>query len=291
MRKVRFGFIVAMLALVFSSACGGTTSPTSPSPVEPGPNPGPAPLPTPAMQPGVHYGSDITASDRGDIDLAFSLSEGFWGGSSISVFAYSTIDSVLAAYVEACRCSPPLDSRRSLESGFEATAPNVLMVWVANAFHAFNPETRIGALIHTMHHAMQRGFTNGFIGPVWMIEGGAEYATVHGVRSIEAHHQFLRDEARSLNFTLAELETYGSNDGFTHPFGRAPYCLGHFATDLLVSRRGRSAILEYWRTLGSNLARGINSDAAWRAAFQSVFGISVVDFYADFEAYRSRGFQ
>lgn len=90
---------------------------------------------------------------------------------------------------------------------------------------------------------------------------------------------------------LSDMETYGPADGFSQPFGRQPYALGHFATDLLIINGGRSSILRYWQALKTNLDRGLNQDAAWRAALESTFGISVVDFYAEYERYRGRGFR
>lgn len=225
--------------------------------------------------------------------MAYSLTQEFWGGVRLSVFAHSTSNAVLDAYTRACGCSAPWYARQELESEFTTTAPGAFLVVVGSDFRSMNRDILIGsALIHSMTHAIQRGYTAGFVGPVWMGEGGAEYADVHGgVRDSEFMHRYGRNEARDQGYALSELEAWPNNNGFGAPFGRAPYNLGHFATDLLASPSGRASILAYWQELGNNLRRGMSEDAAWRAAFQSTFGVSVSQFYVEFEAYRARGFQ
>jgi len=282
---------VASLCLV-AGACGGGSSPTVPS-GSPSALPLPSPTPVAALPTGVSFGADVVQADQDVIQMAYSLTLEFWGAVRLSVFAYSTIDAVLDAYSRACSCSAPWYARQELESEFTTTAPGAFMVVVGSDFRSMNRDILIGsALIHSMTHAIQRGYTDGFVGPVWMAEGGAECADVHaGVRDVEFMHRYGRNEARDQSYALAELEAWPNNSGFNTPFGRAPYNLGHFGTDLLVSRSGKSAALSYWQTLGNNLRRGMSQDAAWRAAFQSTFGIPVSQFYAEFEAYRSRGFQ
>jgi hypothetical protein len=259
------------------------------------PSASPSPTATPAAQLplGVTFGPDIAPADADAVQMAYSLTQEFWGGVRLSVFAHSTIDAVLGAYGSACGCAAPWYARQELESEFTTTAPGAFLVVVAGDFRAMNRDILVGsALIHSMTHAIQRGYTDGFVGPVWMAEGGAEYADVHGgVRELEFMHRYGRSEARDQAFALSDLESWPNNSGFGAPFGRAPYNLGHFATDLLVSRSGKAAVLAYWQTLGANLRRGTGGDAAWRTAFESTFGIPVAQFYTEFEAYRSRGFQ
>ena len=54
------------------------------------------------------------------------------------------------------------------------------------------------------------------------------------------------------------------------------------ATDWLVERAGERSIFEYYRLLPI-------SDS-WQEAFEGAFGITIDDFYAEFEAYRAAGF-
>lgn len=170
---------------------------------------------------GVNFGPDVAQADQNTIRLAYSLAQGFWSTTSLSVFAYSTIDEVVGAYIRACRCSLPPYGQQELASEFVTTAPDTLMVVVGTGFHSMNRELLIGStLIHSLTHAMQRGYTHGFIGPVWMAEGGAEYADVHaGVRDVEAMHQYGRTEAMNQTFKLSELEVWPNNSGFSSHCG------------------------------------------------------------------------
>lgn len=113
--------------------------------------------------------------------------------------------------------------------------------------------------------------------PLWLGEGSAEFfenAVTPG--DLEA---FRRGQVRRWDAlgALASLEDAGG----ARVIGGsgAAYVVGSVASDYLITRYGRDLLQrDFWVAFGRT---------DWRSAFQQVFGITVDDFYAEFEAYRS----
>jgi hypothetical protein len=61
-----------------------------------------------------------------------------------------------------------------------------------------------------------------------------------------------------------------------------PYGLSCLASDYLTLTSGLGSLAAYYGAIGRGLP--------WQQAFQQAFGITIETFYADFAAYRSRGF-
>ena len=55
--------------------------------------------------------------------------------------------------------------------------------------------------------------------------------------------------------------------------------LGFLAVDWLLERTGDPAVFEYYRVLPSS--------SSWQAAFEQAFGLTINEFYEQFEAYRA----
>lgn len=130
-------------------------------------------------------------------------------------------------------------------------------------------------------------------GPAWLQEGSAEYAAVRththeGVLEqrdssfAEAKAQ-RRTQARETAAPLQSLETYA---GMFAVGGDISYPLGFMATDFLVENFGDfpalPALVSFYEAIGP--------DTTWQDAFQNTFGLSIDEFYAEFEAYRLEHF-
>ena len=112
--------------------------------------------------------------------------------------------------------------------------------------------------------------------PNWLSEGSADYvaalvrAELSGLPDLEAHIE--RESCRGANASLSELE---------EPPGRTPrvldYCLGRAAAMLLASAAGEEALVEFWALRGQG--------EPWQVAFRNAFGMSVDEFYAEFDAW------
>ena len=114
------------------------------------------------------------------------------------------------------------------------------------------------------------------VGPTWLHEGAADYA-MHVYASkrlgngLSGAMSRLRRSARQFEGSLADIE-YGAK---FYPTPKA-YDIGAYATHLLVERAGPGSVLQFY----ANLRRTNN----WKAAFASAFGLSVEEFYSEFQS-------
>ena len=114
------------------------------------------------------------------------------------------------------------------------------------------------------------------VGPTWLMEGAATYAAFRFMADVHGRNLRLalgRSEAiaKRMNGSLKNLET---GNGFYAVTGS--YDIGAFATHLLIQRSGPESILAFY----GKLKRTRN----WKRAFNEVFGLSVAEFYAQFDA-------
>ena len=145
-------------------------------------------------------------------------------------------------------------------------------------------EARVHA--HEYFHAIQFHLTGRLSKPVphWMIEGSATYAevTYQGYAApsaspeewIERRTTRYASEIGSLDWP--ELSA-PAGDQREHP--GLEYSLGFLAVDWLAEQAGEQSIIDFFTTLAD--------EPSWQEAFEPAFGMSVDDFYEEFEAYRS----
>ena len=116
--------------------------------------------------------------------------------------------------------------------------------------------------------------------PVWLVEGAAEYwARQYRVSTSSASHEdhiqgSVIPTARTIPVPLSRLRTYA-----TLLVQDRSYSLGQLAVDWLVKRAGEDALLAYYNYPGGT---------GWTSRFKKVFGLSVSEFYEEFEAYRAK---
>ena len=151
-------------------------------------------------------------------------------------------------------------------------------------FHAVQ-----NAAIHSRDHEEREAL----MGPVWFVEGGAEFMAERTVRralasgdlatlpggplpSLAAVFARRMESARALLQELAPGATLGEL-GYDHPAASAAYDLGAWAVALLLFDVGDDALLE---TFYPRL-----EELGWRGAFRETFGCMPEEFEARFQRF------
>ncbi len=142
-------------------------------------------------------------------------------------------------------------------------------------------------MIHEYTHHIQRELANAklrsrplggmrrYLGPNWMVEGGAEYFTSQFQspnRGREEMLAYLKSEVASTNKRLGELRPHRSVSTSDD------YALALFATYVLAKRFGDESLLVYWREVGKGYP--------WEQAFEAAFGMTLESFESRFQDLR-----
>lgn len=143
-------------------------------------------------------------------------------------------------------------------------------------WQAVSPPEREKIVAHELFHIEQSvldaSWDSRSRGPVWLLEGSAEYmgwsAVVSaGAISPDAVQSEVSAEAGRATGTLADYE---GQSAYT---AGGLYPLGYLAVQQLVRDHGVAALATYWRDLGS---------LPWQDAFSHAFGVAPAAFYASF---------
>lgn len=157
---------------------------------------------------------------------------------------------------------------------------HVIFIHIANCGFGYTVGDNASlVLAHEYFHVLQHSLATALDGPLWLIEGSAEYAMARvGAQTKRYDYTAFRNStllrAASWTGTLRE-----AGDDVSFPAGHEHYFLGFLAVELLVERAGEGALLEYFRLLPTS--------ARWQDAFESAFGITSGEFYEAFEAVRA----
>lgn len=123
------------------------------------------------------------------------------------------------------------------------------------------------------------------IGPYWLVEGIADYfALLHlssrglGIPMAQNY----KNVVQVANYSDAPLHSMESWSGVEDAGQASAYALGTVAAYQLAERSGIKALLEYSEAVGNT--------GNWRRGFEQVFGLSVEQFYEDFEDPRDLGY-
>lgn len=252
------------------------------------------------------YGSAVSDAEKAEIeDDIQNVGEQYLARlgiapSRVDVRAYG--DATEGAQAYATFYGMPLDQAQQQWAGQVASAGReghcgavVLFVNMANSFwQSAGAAARAKVLSHELYHVAQNALVGppGVIGgggdtqvprggPQWLIEGSAEYSG-YAAAGAAGLLDFATTRTGELGATattddpLTQFDTRADVNAAPHP--GAIYTIGFTAVDLLVQRRGVVALAAYWRAIGSG--------SSWDVAFQTVFGETVQQFYADFAAYR-----
>lgn len=280
MLKPRFGRVVLCLAIIFASACGGSSydgAPTSPSPTpSPAPSPAPAPTPTPSPNPSPPpsagpfvatfvFDDGISSTDRRLVESNTAASQDYF----TARFGHGMRGSV-TVNVRAADC--PTQALR----GARVDLCN-------NWLRGGSLIRRTRTVVHEFFHIVQQqnGLSGGrpcagcpdSISPWWHLEGSAEYVAWAFVADKGmASYQQVRDCQIANYFggggpnapPLSQMNTGDSDPG------------AYYVTAWLG-----------WNQLLSGLS-GASKITAWvgGSGFDSAFGISSDRFSTEFESYR-----
>ena len=145
-----------------------------------------------------------------------------------------------------------------------------------------------GAHAHEYFHAVQFHLIGqpGKRVPGWMIEGPATYSLIlyrGTVSTTQTGDESIQDGRRRSEATLgyynllplSELEAYSA----TVKPGNFGFTLGFLAVAWLAERVGAQSIVDFFVRLAD--------EPSWQEAFEATFGLTVEDFYEQFEAYRA----
>jgi hypothetical protein len=195
------------------------------------------------------------------------------------VHVYASADNYVASY-EPGRQER---ARADLDAGTVATAGAGVIRIYGPRFVDRDTTTRRLIVLHEYFHTVQSRLSTGRGGkiPLWLVEGTARYVE-YGVAGDYGWVDYGRRRTTEVRVArgLESLQTYEEQGGRTSGSDSgAAYVVGFLASEYLESLKGRHAVQrDFWAAL--------RTSADWRAAFTSVFGISVDQFYADFEIYR-----
>lgn len=142
---------------------------------------------------------------------------------------------------------------------------------------------RIETLVHELMHVYQNALEqNGAVPvPLWFDEGTAEalgYLAISRLGVVDQDDIYALNQYLLTRYpyegSLAGLQAYGSMDADSYP-------LAYIAVQYLLGRAGMSvsALTQVYQALGNG--------QSFAAAFQSVFGQSLDDFYVDFDTWRT----
>ena len=109
--------------------------------------------------------------------------------------------------------------------------------------------------------------------PAWASEGLVKYAAA-AYRAAAGRLDIAEYRGREVNVARVTRESLRDQASYSGP----PPSLSYLAVDWLVERAGEPAVFEYYRVLPSATSAA--------AAFESAFGLTIEEFYEQFEAYR-----
>jgi hypothetical protein len=229
----------------------------------------------------LRYDDGIPPSALSVVEETIRLARDALGDSGpLVVHVYSSADNYVASF------DPRLQERARAD-----VAAGVVATGGSGAIRIYGPRflgltTTVSkrlVVIHEYFHTVQSRLSAGRSGAaaLWLREGTARYIE-YRVAGDQGYSDYARNRTRVVQQSrgLENLQAYEEHGGptFLGESGGA-YVVGFLASEYLESLSSREAVQrDFWTAL--------RSGADWRAAFETVFGVSVGQFYADFEAYR-----
>jgi hypothetical protein len=168
------------------------------------------------------------------------------------------------------------------ESGGAITSGLDIFLYTNDRWNGIDRAEREFIVAHEVFHTLEYGYAarsgDAIPGPIWLVEGAAEYVAARvvaaqGDAGYESYLAGYRERAKGLTQTLKDLESYGRGGV---AWGRRPqYTLGFLAADRLVAQSGLAAFLGVWKAIGAG--------ASFEGAFAAKFGEPLARFYAGFD--------
>ena len=119
-------------------------------------------------------------------------------------------------------------------------------------------------------------------GPLWLVEGTADFFAWQALSEggIIPYGEVREDRLKYAKRIPDSLEAMETSQGFYSIYNSYDYAM--LAVELLASRSGQSSLFQYYASL--------KPGTTWQDAFNSVFGMTVEEFYDLFEQHRAAGF-
>jgi hypothetical protein len=241
---------------------------------------------------GINYKYDnaATEQDRKIVERGVELAKKNFGDVlQVTIHAYGDFNALCDAYSQfenRAGCSH-LDEDMGMASGNGGIYINI-----SSEGWQRNPDPlKMKTVLHEYVHIVQFYRSGGAqhfkpdTGPEWLVEGSAEFLSL---RAIDNEH--LIDFNLQRNRKIEQAKLVRTPLGITATGANAKdaeiyrlYALGFLATEFLAANHGGEGnILKFYST--------ISSFNAWPNAFKQTFGISIDEFYTQFEDYRQKNF-
>ncbi len=120
--------------------------------------------------------------------------------------------------------------------------------------------------------------------PLWIEAGSGIYIDLAYRSAYGDEISWYTSMAARSTVPLAQLE---AKEDWAASDGEEKWALSVLALDWLLRHAGESALFEYFRLLPPNTSVHPESDEGAAAAFEQAFGLTIEDFYEQFEAYRA----
>lgn len=247
------------------------------------------------------FGNLVPPDDRALIEAGVSIAQRYLDAAvginepRVTVYAYADLQGVDAPWESIASQSgiPPDALVQGLNVFVGETFPEAIFINVASPRWKDLPTLeRIRLAAHEYVHAIQLdlmgagktrrffnsvGQTETTAGPLWLIEGSAEYLSWLALQSTG-----LLSLDRFLETTTAKrvAPRQMSSFGAFQIEGPAAYVSGLRAVIYLAGAGGEERVLDYFETLGLG--------ESWEVAFRDTFGRDIESFYRDYDAQDGR---
>lgn len=247
--------------------------------------------PTVSPTPGITFKNDkgVTPEQAKEIEEAIGLARKYLGTVyNVEVYAFSDI-SCLPQEPDSSDITCP-----SVRGYLGIATSNLIELNLATpSWQKSSSAGRKQVVIHEYVHIVQNYSASkqsasplaSALGPLWVIEGGADYLSAWVVSSEQlTEYSTIRDNtitrAKRINAPLQTIESYS---GARAAGPGSAYTMGFFGTEFLAKNYGgEQNVLKFFRSIATS--------RTWHDAFRETFGISREDFYGKFEEYRRANF-
>lgn len=238
------------------------------------------------------YDEGVPPEHRAMIEYGVAIASAYWGDAGkFTVYAYTNQDTLVEAYSQHLKLNLTNALREQKRSAGSEAVPEGIFLQVDPSSLSASPGLWLRVVAHEYFHVLQysRAKTKPEpisvsippdqikpIGPVWLTEGGANYAAA---KVLAKYELFKYDDARvqSVKAVMNAPASLSSAETFVGAAKTAGYNNGFLATEFLTKQYGEKSILRFYEGIGEGLT--------WQAAFQKAFSISIVEFYRTYDAY------